>query len=271
MCKSDLKKAQKLMLSMLRDIDRICMENDIDYWLESGTLLGAVRHGGFIPWDDDIDIGMIRKDYLKFIDIVEENLPDDLYMNYAQNDDSATFSFLKIRHKYSKLEQTTNLSTNNGIFIDIFPYDYYDEKDKDYSKKNRAKLLTTILTLGTEKKDDNFTRNIKRNICGIFNKIIDRKKYNLLIRDNQVYAKKNINKTGKLIGYGMEMGEFDLLLAADMFFPLKEIGFEGFKFKCPNKSFEYLTSLYGSNFMDLPKKEDRNCHNEGIYIYKDRE
>ena len=68
------------MKSILRDIDNICRENDISYWIESGTMLGAKRHNGFIPWDDDIDIGMMREDYEKFLEIAPRYLPDDLFL-----------------------------------------------------------------------------------------------------------------------------------------------------------------------------------------------
>ena len=69
--KAELRDAQVLMKTILRDVDIICRENNINYWIESGTLLGMARHNGFIPWDDDIDIGMMREDYEKFLKIAD--------------------------------------------------------------------------------------------------------------------------------------------------------------------------------------------------------
>ncbi|WP_165393861.1 LicD family protein, partial [Candidatus Williamhamiltonella defendens] len=77
--KSVLRQAQLLLLEGLKEIDRICNKHSINYWIDSGTLLGAKRHGGFIPWDDDIDICMTRKDYNRFIDICSEELNQKKY------------------------------------------------------------------------------------------------------------------------------------------------------------------------------------------------
>lgn len=71
-----LRRHQLRMLEILKEIDRICQKHRIDYWLSSGTLLGAVRHGGFIPWDDDLDIEMERKDYLRLLQLLPEELND---------------------------------------------------------------------------------------------------------------------------------------------------------------------------------------------------
>lgn len=71
--------AQKVMLEILQEIHKICVENNLTYWLEAGTLLGAVRHKGFIPWDDDSDVSMPRADYEKFLKIAQEKLPEDMF------------------------------------------------------------------------------------------------------------------------------------------------------------------------------------------------
>ena len=114
MNKVTLREAQILMKSILRDIDNICRENDISYWIESGTMLGAKRHNGFIPWDDDIDIGMMREDYEKFLEIAPRYLPDDLFLQNAQLDSGVENSWSKIRHKYSKLIEEDNAKYQEG-------------------------------------------------------------------------------------------------------------------------------------------------------------
>lgn len=78
--------AQKVMLKILVEIHRICVENDITYWLEAGTLLGAIRHKGFIPWDDDCDVSMPRKDYERFLQIAQEKLPETMFLQTKETD-----------------------------------------------------------------------------------------------------------------------------------------------------------------------------------------
>ena len=124
MCKATLREAQILMKTILRDIDNICRENDISYWIESGTMVGAKRHNGFIPWDDDIDIGMMRKDYERFLELAPSYLPDDLFLLNAQLDSGVENSWSKVRHKYSKLIEEDDVEYHEGLFVDIFPYDF---------------------------------------------------------------------------------------------------------------------------------------------------
>ena len=81
-----LRKAQLCMLNILIEIDRICRKHDIPYWLDSGTLLGAVRHGGFIPWDDDVDIAIMRSDYPRLKEYLTEELPKDLILQDSINE-----------------------------------------------------------------------------------------------------------------------------------------------------------------------------------------
>ena len=114
-----LRRHQLRMLEILKEIDRICQKHRIDYWLSSGTLLGAVRHGGFIPWDDDLDIEMERKDYLRLLQLLPEEL-NDAYLLQTHGTDPGFIA--KIRDKYSAItehEEDINYRYK-GIFIDIF-------------------------------------------------------------------------------------------------------------------------------------------------------
>ena len=96
---ASLKEAQELMTTILKDIDSICRKNNINYWIESGTLLGAVRHKGFIPWDDDIDIGMLREDYNKFLEIANKELKDDVILCNFKNEKNVQYQWSKVKHK----------------------------------------------------------------------------------------------------------------------------------------------------------------------------
>ena len=116
------------MLQILCATDKICTEHHLTYWLEGGTLLGAVRHHGFIPWDDDMDISMPRKDYEQFLKIAPQLLPKDLFLQTQQSDPQYKLPIAKIRKRGTLLIETGETGNENychGIFIDIIPNDYY--------------------------------------------------------------------------------------------------------------------------------------------------
>lgn len=121
-----LRQCQLVQLHLLHVFDRICKENGLQYLLEGGTLLGAMRHNGFIPWDDDLDVGLPRKDYEKFLKIAPGVLPDDVQLHTPADTPRLAIPFAKLRDKSSYFgESRPDLSTADpsGIYIDIFPYD----------------------------------------------------------------------------------------------------------------------------------------------------
>ncbi|WP_300386582.1 LicD family protein, partial [Clostridium sp.] len=115
MKKATIREAQIRMLDILKEIDRICRKYQIEYWLESGTLLGAVRHGGFIPWDDDLDIGMMRSDYIKFINVVNDEILDQYICQTPKTDKLTESAFIKIRDLNSEIRYINNHGEYTGL------------------------------------------------------------------------------------------------------------------------------------------------------------
>ena len=150
----NLRLIQKANSELLRVFNDICKENNIQYWIDFGTLLGAVRHKGFIPWDDDIDLGMIREDYEKLIELFQEgkiNNPD-LELEFENNKKNKCF--VKIQHKKSE-----------NLFLDIFPYDLYHSKLSQDEKKNLSEKISNLKVsklLDKQKHDKNMRASFKR-------------------------------------------------------------------------------------------------------------
>lgn len=121
---SSLRRHQLRMLEILIEVDRICRKHSITYWLSSGTLLGAARHRGFIPWDDDLDIEMLDSDYKRLMRVLPEELPEHLALQSQATDPNYFYFYAKIRDRKSVLEENVPYDQywrERGIYIDIFP------------------------------------------------------------------------------------------------------------------------------------------------------
>lgn len=257
--KKTLRLSQLKMLDILLVIDKICRKNNITYWLECGTLLGAVRHQGFIPWDDDIDIAMPRNDFNRFNEIAKNQLGDGLFL---QNTDTDKFYFkknfpckIRLNDTFFEEEEYCLLSEKEkkshfGIFVDVFPVDRYSKK---YFFRLSQRLLSLIIyakTISVYKRHNSLSKLIFSNIS----KIIPW----WLIERFKSFQIKNFG--GDLFGFGIEMPFTMGFLKHDMIFPLKELNFEGKRFFVPNDYHAVLEVRYGKSYMELPPPESRVWH-----------
>ena len=146
---TDLEEVWNIELEILQEVDKICRENKIPYFADSGTLLGCVRHKGFIPWDDDIDLVMFRKDYNKFRKIAKKSLPENLFLQCGYNDKGFYGGMIHIRKNGTAAILKKNFphaKFHQGIFIDIFPLDGIFENKMLFSvQKFLKKVLATIM------------------------------------------------------------------------------------------------------------------------------
>lgn len=139
-----LRKVQLTQLEIAKEIRRVCEENGIRYYLAAGTFLGAVRHGGFIPWDDDMDIGMLREDYEKFCRIAPEKLKPEYTFQNWYTDPNYSLPFGKVLKRntlYLEGKKSRQLK-ENGFYVDIFPVDNVPQE-----KESREKLAAELLKI----------------------------------------------------------------------------------------------------------------------------
>lgn len=221
-------------LALLKELDYVCKQNNLQYWLDGGSQLGAIRHKGYIPWDDDIDVGMLREDYNKIIDAFNKTSRNpDIFADYYRDTTNPAQMIIKVQHRYCKY-----------LFVDIFPFDVYGksiEVNEQLEKSHyiKEKLIPRI------KKNSNF--NISDNDIRLMNEKI--MKTEILTNDIPT----DRTQTDLIWGIDFQHSWNNWFTNYNVIFPLKPVEFEGFEIPCINDSKAYLSRLYG-DYMRYPKK-----------------
>lgn len=265
-----LRKCQLEMLEILQEFCRICDKHNLKYWLDSGTLLGSIRHKGFIPWDDDIDVAMLREDYSKFLSIAEEEL-NKKYL--IQKPYSNVNAFAKIRKKNTLMLERYEADYHQGIFIDIFPIDSYSDNTfirRFYERKYHLKYKLILLKEHKLNKNQLTAKSLVKFLVKLPLMIIPS-----LNRDNlmekvsknggSIIEKTKLNKPNN-VGYGVEVYVFPEMHKYKDIFPLSKAEFEGIEFNIPHNYDSYLKDCYGDTYMELPPEGQRIWHNEKILL-----
>jgi lipopolysaccharide cholinephosphotransferase len=256
---TDLRRAQLVMLRILRVVDDICCKNDIKYWLDGGTVLGAIRHKGFIPWDDDLDVCMLRGDYRRFIALAPKALPGDLFLQVCLKDLDYYLHWAKIRDKCSAMEEKAyrRARFHKGIGIDIIPCDFFP-------RANPLTWLEKFLAKAFRYRSKNLHEDMSADERVNF---IASKFISLLIPikvEQRVFTvfKAMFKQSRQRVGYGIGT-PFSGSFHYDTIFPLSEAEFEGCLFPVPKDPDRYLATLYG-DYWELPPPDSRTPHCEKI-------
>ena len=257
---------QVILKEILDYIVDICDKNDLTYFLIYGTALGAYRHKGFIPWDDDIDIGMPRPDYDKFLKIISEK-EHPLYeiQNYS-NDDLYFYIFSKMRRKGTLYVEDV-LDTrfhNNGFFVDIFPLDFAENINtlNFKIKKNIINYYKHVLKFYNcktfYKKKGLFRYWIDLIYCSFAGKYSRDRFISRIDLLRITPFSETIPQKGYLVEYD-ESGKKQFCKCS-AYYPPIQIEFSGTYYNAPGKIEEYLTQIYGDDYMTLPPEEERKNH-----------
>lgn len=226
--------AKQIELEILDYIDTLCKKHNINYIINYGTLIGAVRHQGFIPWDDDIDLSMPREDYQRFITIFQKEKSKYKLLS-LETDKNYFNNFIKITDSTTKIIDTRNTKTyESGVFIDIFPMDRFDD----------PKVIDTCYKLES------------------FKLLSFSKHKNIVYKEIQKYSREN----GQYMAFIPSKFKEKEVFPVDTFKELILTEFEGRMLPVPKKYDQFLTQMYG-DYMTPPSKEMQEWYSHSIKAY----
>ena len=271
----DIKKLHAALLEMFLDVKKVCDKYGLQIQMSGGSLIGTVRHQGFIPWDDDLDLMMPRNDYDKLISVFDKELSKKYDLSVPRSANPSLGLFMKIFMKGTKMVNPRSFDTErlNGIFIDIFPIEQVPDNKLlrevkfKYLDLLRICVLSTNIVLRRKSGNDFMMKkivnhNIKhwlrenaRYVLGLLMMIFGR---NNLINyyDRVASSSSGLKYCSIPTGRKWSKGECH---PTEVFFPSKKAIFEGEEVLIPNREDKYLSRLHG-NYMQIPPPEKRERH-----------
>lgn len=252
-----LKKLQMIELELLLEFDRICRKHDIRYTLTGGTLLGAVRHGGFIPWDDDADVSMLRCEYEKFREACKTDLGEQYYFQDMKSTEGYRWGYGKLRKKKTLFlrEHQEHMPYEQGVFIDIFPRD--GVPDSPLKRKIHKFICFCVRkTLWSEVGRIAHSNRLMRLWFGVLSRGAGKRIYKmydrLVVKSNQKPTELVRNLT-----FPVPNGQEGYMRR--WYDESTELEFEGHKFMANKCYKEWLQQEFG-DYMVLPPEEKRKTH-----------
>lgn len=240
-------------IRLLRAFMEVCEKLNLKYYVLGGTLLGAVRHQGFIPWDDDIDLGMPREDYEKFLECAQAHLPENIFVQSFRTDPQLPCNFSKLRDSNTTFVEDSirDVPINHGIYIDIFPLDYYPDRGRKLFsvKETLLKLrIADAFTLKSQKLKVKAARCVARVLYPtVAGAVAKRDKMHRSVTSGRYIA----NHCG---AWGKKE-----IVPAEWYGEGTALTFEGLEVQAPSGYREWLTQVYG-DYMQLPPEEKRIPH-----------
>lgn len=249
---------QKYLLKLFREVDEICREHNLRYVLAGGSLIGALRHEGFVPWDDDVDLYMPRPDWEKFIEICKTELPPDREIQCSEVDRNYTNSFPRYASTNTCAIHKSQIIGKDcgGEIIDILTLDPVPADDKEYEKYRTYMMIYSDLINISVGYSDRWEIPASMYLKYLLSYIFLGKKRTLAKLEKIMFS----YKEEECDRYAMRWGGCPFLFDKDMMFPVKEGNFEGQKAMIPNKCSDYLIWHYGDEWAYMPPHDKREGH-----------
>ena len=252
----ELDELKQIEVSIFAEFLNVCKLLNLRYYLLGGTLLGAIRHQGFIPWDDDIDIGMPRADYDILCEKGQALLPSHLFLQNVDTDPECVMCYTKIRDSNTTFLETSarKMNINHGVFIDIFPLDFYpQEKDRQKEtekKKRRYERRLSLCYYSPEK------YTLEQRLRKLILLVAFPSRKTIICKREKLY--RAVQKSDLLVNYGGAWGKKEII-PAEWYGEGTTVTFEGMKVTAPQHYQKWLTQVYG-DYMKLPPEEKRITH-----------
>ncbi len=268
---SPLRRVQLVELRLLKLVDWICRTHGLRYWLDGGTLLGAVRHGGFIPWDDDVDIGMPRADYLRFLQLAPALLPDDAFVETSVAGEGRHYNIpCRVRDRHSRIVETdSGDNTGQGIFIDIIPFDPFHGKGAVALAERAAKsIYRTLLKIHQPTRS---AGSLHRWSNRLLSMPVPGVSPEAPIRGFSRFCRAAFGGPAPrpCLGYGFDVRWTRIFRQEDIF-PLRTAMFEGAEFMVPANTHAVLELFYGPRYMEPPPPSQRGSRHFGSVVIDTR-
>lgn len=253
----NVEEVKAIQIDILEAVAAFCEENQIKYWLNSGTLIGAIRHKGYIPWDDDIDIGMLREEYEKFLKLFNKSNSKYRFDCFELNDEFP-YPYGKVFDTDTVLYEPDTNGLKQSINIDVFVIDNAPDDDmevkKMYKRRHRLRYMFVFSQSKRILPGDPMINRIAKTLVHSLLSVTSSKKYiKKMIENTKRYNNTETKRVGDFTGYAKVVTD------RSVFDSFIDVTFEGKQYKAPVGYDVWLKEIYG-DYMSLPPVEERITH-----------